>query len=89
VNDHIPRWGLAFRTTEHAKRFSPDIAYQPLIASLPTPVSAACIITRCWNQSPRKFTATDRPERTTGDWLAALDDFRNWLQLGLEARERT
>jgi hypothetical protein len=20
-------------------------------------------------------------------WLAALDDFRNWLQLGLEARE--
>jgi hypothetical protein len=21
-------------------------------------------------------------------WLAALDDFRNWLQLGLEARER-
>ena len=22
-------------------------------------------------------------------WLAALDDFRNWLQLGLEARERT
>jgi hypothetical protein len=22
-------------------------------------------------------------------WLAALDDFRNWFQLGLEARERT
>jgi len=21
-------------------------------------------------------------------WLAALDDFRNWLQLGLPARER-
>ena len=21
-------------------------------------------------------------------WLAALDDFRNWLQLGLRARER-
>jgi hypothetical protein len=24
----------------------------------------------------------------TGDWLAALDDFRNWVGLGLEARER-
>jgi hypothetical protein len=23
------------------------------------------------------------------NWLAALDDFRNWFQLGLEARERT
>ena len=34
---------------------SPDIAYKPLIASLPIPVSAACIITTCWNQSPRKF----------------------------------
>jgi len=22
-------------------------------------------------------------------WLAALDDFRNWFQLGLKARERT
>jgi hypothetical protein len=22
-------------------------------------------------------------------WLAALDDFRNWLQLGLQAREKT
>jgi hypothetical protein len=22
---------------------------------LPIPVSAACIITTCWNQSPRKF----------------------------------
>jgi len=22
-------------------------------------------------------------------WLAALDDFRNWLQLGPEAREKT
>jgi hypothetical protein len=25
----------------------------------------------------------------TEDWLAALDDFRNWFQLGLKARERT
>jgi hypothetical protein len=23
------------------------------------------------------------------EWLAALDDFRNWLQLGLAARPRT
>jgi hypothetical protein len=23
------------------------------------------------------------------EWLAALDDFRNWLRLGLQARERT
>jgi hypothetical protein len=24
----------------------------------------------------------------TADWLAALDDFRNWVGLGLEAREK-
>ena len=24
-----------------------------------------------------------------GNWRAIWDDFRNWLQLGLEARERT
>jgi hypothetical protein len=28
------------------------------------------------------------PEWTSGGWLAALDDFRNWVGLGLEARER-
>jgi hypothetical protein len=27
--------------------------------------------------------------RFLGSWLAALDDFRNWLGLGLEARERS
>jgi hypothetical protein len=26
--------------------------------------------------------------RSLSRWLAALDDFRNWLRLGLEARER-
>jgi hypothetical protein len=38
-NDHIPRWTPNFRATQHAKRFSPDIAWQPPIASLPEHVS--------------------------------------------------
>jgi len=25
----------------------------------------------------------------TGDWRGVWDEFRNWLQLGLEAREKT
>jgi hypothetical protein len=29
-----------------------------------------------------------RQDRRSREWLAALDDFRNWLRLGLEARER-
>ena len=38
-NDHIPRWTPNFRATQHAKRFSRDIAWQPPIASLPEHVS--------------------------------------------------
>jgi hypothetical protein len=29
-----------------------------------------------------------RPELTSEGWLTSLDNFRNWLGLGLEARER-
>ena len=42
----------------------------------------------------RRGRSASRISRTSaqiceGNWLAALDDFRNWLELGLEARERT
>ena len=61
VNDRIPRWAPEFRTSRYATRHRPDIAYQPLIASLPACVSAACTITTSSNPSRLEFLRSTTP----------------------------
>jgi hypothetical protein len=64
-----------------------------LTIQLRTSSSAACAsqmsegmrLRRAVNHRPRKYLIL----LILWLWLAALDDFRNWFQLGLEARERT
>jgi hypothetical protein len=47
--------------------------------------------TRTTSASFENRATAFRSSVTSGcdDWLGVRDDFRNWLQLGLKARERT
>jgi hypothetical protein len=42
-----------------------------------------------WVESNAATVAMQRLGMARSDWLGVRDDVRNWLQLGLKARERT